>query len=385
MKFVAHTLALAISHSLVSALLLEVPDGPYLVKWTSQELVDHDRIDPFNSSHARRLMISRFTPVPPRECTEECRVPWLEPKTRADIANIFAPYLDPFHWPRDLWGQFELQVCCKDKSRRHDFPIVLFSPGLNATRLIYSLTGQHLASMGYEVVTMDHPYESNVVWFPDGSVIYGGRITYEWDPDDPDDPLMAWAQSVRVADASFVLDSIGVGPHEKVVAVGHSFGGATSAAIALNDSRVVAAINYDGTMYGSKYGSLTGGVNRPILLLASKAHTFEIDNTWEHFWNATVTNYPGNWIKYLMVTEAAHSTYSDFTAVGDLTNFREDDFLRDNVFGNITGTRFLKILREYSSDFFDFSLRRKGEGLLAGPSPEYPEVAFVKEADMGEL
>lgn len=368
-----------------AALVFDVPDTPYLVKWTSQELVDHGRVDPFNSSHARRLMISRFTPVLLRECTMTCRKPWIEPGIVSDIEGIFGPPLYPFGWPEGIFGDFELQGCCEDKGRKHNFPVVLFGPGLNATRHIYSVMAQNLAGMGYEVITMDHPYETDVVRFPDGSKIYGGRITYEWDDDNPDDPLMAWGQEVRVADASFVLDSIGIGRHDKVVATGHSTGGAAAAALMVNDTRVVAGINLDGTMYGTTYGHLTSGIDRPFFLFASKAHTFSLDKTWEDFWNATVTNHPGTWLKAVRISEAQHSTFSDFAAIGDMLGLRENEFLRDNFVGNITGARAMKIIREYMSDFIDFGLGCKGEGLLARPSPKYPDVEFVREAETVEL
>jgi pimeloyl-ACP methyl ester carboxylesterase len=250
---------------------------------------------------------------------------------------------------------------------------------------MYSFTAQNLAGMGYEVITMDHTYESNVVRFPDGSKIYGGRITYEWDVEDPDDPLMAWGQEVRVTDASFVLDSIGISPHDKVVAVGHSTGGAAAAALMVNDTRVVAAINLDGTMYGSKYGHLTSGVDRPFFLFASKNHNFTIDKSWEDFWDATVTNHPGTWLKVVRISEAQHNTFGDFAAIGDMLPLRENEFLRDNFIGNVTGERAMKIMREYMSDFIDFGLGCKGEGLLSRPSPEYPDVEFAREAGMAEL
>lgn len=368
-----------------ASLVFEVPDTPYLVKLSTQELVDQNRVDPFNSSHVRRLMISRFTPVPPRECTKTCRKPWIEPGIVSDIEGIFGPPLYPYGWPEGIFGDFELEVCCEDEGRKHDFPVVLFDPGLNATKDIYSATAQNLAGMGYEVITMDHPYESDVVLFPDGTKIYGGRITYEWEDDDPDDPLMAWGQDVRVADASFVLDSMGIGPHDKVVATGHSTGGAAAAALMVNDTRVAAGINLDGTMYGSTYGHLTSGVDRPFFLFASKNHTFSFDKTWEDFWNATVTNHPGTWLKALRIPEAQHNTFGDFAAIGDMLGLRENEFLRDNFVGNITGARAMKIMREYMSDFIDFGLGCKGEGLLAGPSPEYPDVEFVRESKTAEL
>ena len=62
-----------------------------------------------------------------------------------------------------------------------------------------------------------------------------------------------------------------------------------------------------------------------------------------------------------------------------MLGLRESEFLRDNMLGNVTGVRAMKIMREYMSDFIDFGLGGKDEGLLAGPSPEYPDVEFVRE------
>ena len=70
--------------------------GPFRVQWENKELVDVDRIDPFNSSHSRRMVISHFTPVAEQHCTQTCRVPYM-PEQIATIedeilAFAFADY-----------------------------------------------------------------------------------------------------------------------------------------------------------------------------------------------------------------------------------------------------------------------------------------------------
>ena len=51
------------------------------------------------------------------------------------------------------------------------WPIVIFSHGYGATRSSYSSLAAGLASRGYVVVTLDHPYESAVTELADGSIV----------------------------------------------------------------------------------------------------------------------------------------------------------------------------------------------------------------------
>lgn len=106
-----------------------------------------------------------------------------------EMQSVFGPRLGECSWPDGVFANLEIDVCCEDKDRGHGFPVVFWGPALNATRLMYSAMAQHLEGMDYEVITMDHPYEMSVVEFPDGTVIYGGRIEYEWHEDDPDESL----------------------------------------------------------------------------------------------------------------------------------------------------------------------------------------------------
>jgi pimeloyl-ACP methyl ester carboxylesterase len=87
---------------------------------------------------------------------------------------------------------------------------------------------------------------------------------------------MSAQQSVRRDDLAFVLDQLeqtgALGPLTdrvdlaRIVAAGHSFGGATAAALAEKDSRIRAAINIDGTPYGRL---VTAKLPVPYLLIQS--------------------------------------------------------------------------------------------------------------------
>src|SRR5205814_1919842 len=77
------------------------------------------------------------------------------------------------------------------------WPVILFSPGYGAPRAGYTGLVTELASRGFAVVTIDHPYESGVVELADGSLATN-------QPSSGDPTYMPRQQDIRAADISFV-------------------------------------------------------------------------------------------------------------------------------------------------------------------------------------
>lgn len=158
---------------------------------------------------------------------------------------------------------------------RERWPVVIFSPGYGASRAFYTSLVTGLASRGYAVFAIDHPYEAAVVELADGRIVttvenfakHGSdRIAY-----------MSERLELRAADVRFVLDQIhradALGPRlsgrldlERIGAIGHSFGGPTAALAMDQDVRIKAAANIDGTLYGDLAAR---ALKRPFLLLQS--------------------------------------------------------------------------------------------------------------------
>ncbi|KAK3386638.1 Alpha/Beta hydrolase protein [Podospora didyma] len=379
------------------------PPTPFQVKWESLELTDVNRMDPYNATHPRRLMISKFSPVPRPACLGTCRVPYMSQRVASaeeDLLDLFVDYISQgkTKWPRGALAESWMQVCCKEvtKDRNNNsvyddddghghghvpqkkLPTVLFGSGFNISRLFYSGTAQHLAGMGYEVITMDHPYESNVVEFPsDGTVILGGR------PDPANTSALEFALNVRAADARFVLDTLGFYPQRNntVVHIGHSFGGAAAAVAMAADSRIAGGVNLDGSMFGSVLS--TGVAPRPFLLLGSEGHNSSTptETSWRQFINSTRRRPHGEkaWLKEVNLAGSLHWSLHDFSIFADVTpGLRANEDLVTFFFGRILGSRVMEILREYLSDFVEFALGRSGnEGLLVGPSQRFPEISFL--------
>lgn len=156
------------------------------------------------------------------------------------------------------------------------WPVILFSPGYGAPRAFYTGLATDLASRGYVVLAVDHPFEIAVTQLADGRVVGPAQ-----DAGRTDAERVAYMERqvlVRTADLRFVLDQIGR-PNQlapvlagrldarRVAAVGHSFGGATAVLLASQEPRIAAAADIDGMLYGDVRGEALQG---PLLLVESE-------------------------------------------------------------------------------------------------------------------
>ncbi|SPO04720.1 uncharacterized protein DNG_07405 [Cephalotrichum gorgonifer] len=366
---------------LATATVFPVPDTPFRVTWESVELTDPDRPDPFNETHVRRLMISTFAPVPISECLEICRVPYMSEIVATSKDDQLEEFLDVLlggegAWPRGLFADTELEICCEVGDYNGGagytealFPTILFGPGLNASRLDYSGFAQHIAGMGYNVVVMDHPYDANIVEFPDGTIIPSTELG-----EVSEDALLPFLDA-RAADVTLVLDSLGFTDANSVIAIGHSFGGAASAVAVAKDNRVAGGVNLDGALYGPV---VSDGVERPFFILGSENNNSSASalESWDRF--ITATQPRGTWIRELNLEGSLHWSLVDWSIIGDVYGLRDDEDLHIEVLlGRILGSRVAEVLREYLSDFVDFVFEDEGEGLLEGPSDQFSEVKFL--------
>lgn len=360
------------------ATLLPPPNGPYQVTWESQELVDNSRVDPFNTSHSRRLMVSRFSPVSPSLCKRKCRVPYLPPSIasfedislRSQLAEL--PDIPDAKWPFGILAKLELEFCCDvrhEVSERRRFPTLLFGTGLNTTRLFYSAVAQQLASLGYEIIVMDYPYETDIVQFPSGEIIYGIRSG----SDVNDDKFKALALDVRTQDASFVLNTFKVC---KTVYIGHSFGGSTAAHAMLSEVRIAGGVNLDGLF---EMPAVQLGVPRAFLDLRhdNTSRYSSYDPSFPEFFTSMNDKHPDVWTKALSMKDTTHNSYTDFSIIGDVTGLRNDSALFV-VFGTAPGERVMKVFRAYLGNFVRFTLGNGDEGLLSRPSNRFPDVSFLR-------
>ena len=380
-------LGLRLGLSSAEELVLPPPPGPYAVTMLAEELVDRGRLDPYNTSHPRRMMISRFAPIPRERCSSNCHVEYMPPLVAELEDAIGEAFLGNLTWPPGILSKVKLELCCDPSPAPghgyHSFPTVLLDTGINTTRLFYAATAQSLASRGYNVITMDHPYETDVVAFPDGSIIYGGRVNRTSSEED-----IIHALEVRANDATFVLDVVdkklrggGSSAGPKFGYVGHSFGGPAAAMAMLNDTRIVAGVNLDGRLFGPVLQAGLGrpGINQSFLIFGATGHNSSSEESWERLWQTTQLH-PGEWMKELSVMGSLHGTFWDLALIGDVSGLRSNRTLVENLLGDVTGARIMEILRDYLDDYFKMTLRGASQGLLGGPSRDYPEVEFLRSS-----
>ncbi|WP_199831937.1 alpha/beta hydrolase family protein [Streptomyces acidiscabies] len=193
------------------------------------------------------------------------------------------------------------------------FPVVLFSPGSGGVRTQNTAWAEELASHGYVVAALDHPYDSVAVVLADGRTIRG-RTASTGDRD-KDDRLAADWTAVRAADLSFVLTRLdrldradpltGRLDTGRVAVTGHSMGGAAALQAARRDGRFDAVIDLD----GYPHGPVSPPLRRPTLAL-TQAITSGTDPQYlprltEALKHSAATSYR------LTIPGAAHLTFMD--------------------------------------------------------------------------
>ncbi|MFF9042273.1 alpha/beta hydrolase family protein [Streptomyces sp. NPDC014892] len=147
------------------------------------------------------------------------------------------------------------------------FPVVLFSPGSGGVRTQNTAWAEELASHGYVVAALDHPYDSAAVVLSEGRTVH--TRTASTGDREKDDLLAADWTAVRAADLSFVLTQLDrlargeiAGPltgrldTSRVAVTGHSMGGAAALQAARQDGRFDAVIDLDGYPHGPTSPSL---------------------------------------------------------------------------------------------------------------------------------
>ncbi|KAH8801527.1 PAF acetylhydrolase family protein [Xylogone sp. PMI_703] len=364
---------------MVFSILIPSPIGPFNTTLDIMELTDHTRMDPFSPTpRPRSLMISVFQPMSPSSCSPTV-FPYMDSITAEFEGTSYAAY----GLPNDTFSSLHLQGCesfpKNAQSNRHvtkqpGYPLILFTPALGTSRLLYNALAQRISSAGYVVVTIDHPYDADIVTFPDNHTVLAANISTE-------DQILLDVDT-RAKDIFFVLDELtenknaesifaSCAPDKgKVGLFGHSLGGAAAATAMLHDHRILGGINLDGTFWGSV---ISRGLTRPFMLFAHEGKNGTNDPSWGAIW----PNLKG-WKRDLMLSGSAHYAFSDFPLLIDVLGLRSQ--LPPEVaelVGTIDGKRDIQILGSYITAFFDFVLRGQKQSLLSGPSAKFPEVSFV--------
>lgn len=387
---------------------LPAPTGRKALGTTEIHLIDRSRPDPTMPSGQRELMISLWYPAGMFETAASSAqlAKYMPPRTSVEVDDAWTGEygLALPSGSFDFAGtETHARIDVPAQPMRH--PVVLFSPGFQYSRFVNTAQVEDLASRGYVVVTIDHSHETPVQ-FPGGRFLPGAP---ESEPPGPDQ--IRAAVETRTADARFVLDQLermaGGGKVDadgkdlpkdladgldlrKVGMFGIGLGGYATANAMLQDNRISAGIDLDGTLQDDRKKGPLGdvaeqGLDRPFLLFGS-AETQRTDPakdtydaSWASFWNAQ----RGEKLD-LALASTKQKAFTDYQFI--FSQLFHDIYGEDPIItsvmkalvGSAKPARSVLAQREYIAAFFDRTLRRRPSLLLRGDSPKFPEVRFVR-------
>jgi predicted dienelactone hydrolase len=240
---------------------LPAPQGPYQVgsevfHWTDAQRPEILTSDP---DDRRQVVAQAWYPSDP--APGRTTAPWPAPGAPVpyfEAQGQLPAYLDPY--PSFVFRSYNqvdthARASTPASAARPDWPVLLFLPGWGSPREHYTALCADLASRGFVVVALSHPYESAIALLAEGRVvgpvtsatIFGGS--------------MADMVAIRAADSSFVLDQLSrldqlapaspLAGHldlQHVGVVGHSLGGATAVQVVATDARFLVGVNIDGVI-----------------------------------------------------------------------------------------------------------------------------------------
>jgi pimeloyl-ACP methyl ester carboxylesterase len=376
-----------------SPVTLPVPEGPLAIGRTRLVLTDKNRTDPFDRQ-PRRIEVVAWYPAAPDVRS-------------AQPAEYFTNGLEEIRAFATLFGdrtsmddlaavRTHATIDPPPRTERRKFPLLLFSHGYTSVPASSTALLEDLASHGYVVLSIVHPYEATASAIGDGAVATmldeSGKfrqpiraVFEEWENEDrvltrvtsaADDAerlrlIRAYLDDLNrttaalhrwVNDARAVVSQLSDLPRDsmlrRVIAAsdaarfgvfGHSMGGVMAGEFCLTEPRCAAVLNLDGSpQYGSMIDRQLG---RPLLMVYSARRGRA---------GASDVVYKRAALPYYRV-DVADTLHLDFTDMVVWPALRAK-----NATGAIDGNRAIAITRAIVREFFDLQLRSRRSALLAG-------------------
>jgi len=368
---------------------LPAPGGSFAIGTINVHLIDrsrHERADPRSS---RELMVQIWYPAD------------------RDAIGARASYLpyspESFRSAHLKFVRTHAIAGAPMASALPQYPVLLYSPSWRGVRYEDTFLVESLASHGYVVACIDHPYGSSSVSFPDGRVIRADNASFlDLSSESTFETGMRVLREevrVRAEDARFVLDqlagwnlagraSLGADSNplfrnrldiSRAGMFGFSFGGAVSAEACWMDPRFRACMNMDGTLVGDV---AEHGMEQPYLYIEEKSDLPSAADLASNVASVRLTAMMAardnlladRYASYHVILAGTHHmNFSDIPLYCPLRRITHA--------GPIDPLRAMRIIKDYARAFFGKHLQGRAEPLLDGHSTEYPEVEFRKGRD----
>ncbi len=372
-----------------SPVALPGQDGPFAVGTRYLHFRDDSRPEPFTDTNddVRELAVQAWYPTDRREGTAA-------PYLRAGDSTWRMLQLP--EWAKTL--KTDAWLDAPVSRRGAPFPVVTFSHGWGEHAAQNTVLMEELASHGYVVFAISHPYESKL-WFAASGGPLGldmkstelqARLEEQSNPealalfqtmktastDEEREAVLRrtaellpkfllegsrlWSQDIRFVIGEVLKLTAGAGPFggrldtKRIGVAGMSMGGIAAGNVCLTDERCRAGVNLD----GGPYAQLDSVITRPFLFMSSERY---------RGYDRVFLSHTSGPSYAIVVRGSDHYNYTD-TCLIDPTHA---------MVGSIKPTRMLSIINAYVVAFFDRYLKGETEPLLDGPRSDYPEVSIT--------
>jgi predicted dienelactone hydrolase len=356
------------------------PTGPYPVGTMTLALTDASRRELYGSDpeSPRRFLVQLWYPA--QAPVDGETAPYLEnidlvAPAIARSVDLPGFFLDHLRYART--GAYPSALLSDAEPR---YPVLLFSHGWGGYRSQSTFLMEELASYGYIVAALEHPYGAVMTVFPDGSVAPNNpsalpigapeteleaaavRLVDQWAGDlgytldvlkglNADDPIYNFTGRLD-------LDKVGV--------MGHSTGGGAAVEFCGRDPRCRAGLGLDAYMTPVSPAVMQSGVEQPFLFLFSELWPSQENISLFEELHAVSPQ-----ADRLTLLGADHYDFTDLPMLSPLAHLL-------GLKGPLDGDRTLRVIDDYALAFFNQALKGEPSNLMDGPSPTYPEIRWEK-------
>lgn len=376
---------------------LPAPSGRFPIGTTVLHLADSSRRDILKPELPRTITVQLWYPaaqsVPPiRRAPYILETGFVDSLIASQYYGVDTAVLASW---RNLRTHAGIDVAPRTGSK---VPLIFFSHGLAVARANYTTFAEDLASHGYVVALVDHPYGGEAL-APDGR-----RLSANSDPADLNNVDTLTQRTADWArDLAYILDQlpkvtapsaqrvVEIVDFHRIGATGHSMGGVAALELCARDARVRACADLDGfpvTPEGRAYTSVIGdGVTKPSLIMRSEPVYSDSEliakGRTREGWNRGALVTAALWDSVEARSHAlfmvgavrgtGHFNYSDAPFVMPVTITQ---------FGGqiIDGRRGWEVITTTLRAFFEDELNGRGPATFLGLTSQYPEFTVAKVA-----
>ena len=348
-------LLLVLPLSIYSQLELSYPNGPYTVGRTVFKWVDTSRPEALTED--------------PNDLREVIAMVWYPAEAGTGVEAGYFPQLssvsDALVQSGEVawWEVFGLRFIRSESlldatpvKAEGPFPVVFLSPGNGTNIEFYSSLAGEIASHGYIVFGLNHPYEIPAVQLSNGEIAPYDKDQWSLSVEDHQ-AYSAERIKVRTADILYALEQLdeinATGPFagildlDSVAVAGHSLGGIAASEACKADTRFKACLNFDGLQEGGPFSTEESAIppEQPFLFLTKESQLHpkileRFESVPESYW--------------VVVHGASHQSFTD----GPL--------LQPSLLpGPNQADRLMRLIQKYTLAFLDQTLKGQPNGLLS--------------------